>query len=282
MAHDIIAWRAQIDRTLAEVYGPPEAGPFGGPLKKVVTLVAEGDSWFDYIPSYDIVSQLRSRDWPVRYEILGKPRYGSLVNDMIYDGYQIADTVMFIRQAKPDAFLFSGGGNDIVGDQFFSLLNHHASGLPELNMDVARGIVDKTLRVAYERLIELIIAEATSLGRPNMPILVHGYAYAEPDGRGWAGGIGPLPGPWMDEGFDQKGYPKSGMDLRRRIVRELIDLFNEMLLSLAQQYPNNIKYLDLRPLLAQDPNDWGNELHPTRSGFEKVARLFDETIRALV
>ena len=35
------------------------------------------------------------------------------------------------------------------------------------------------------------------LGAP-VPILLHGYDYPVPDGRGFLGGWGPLPGPWLE------------------------------------------------------------------------------------
>lgn len=282
MTHDIKALQKQIDQTLESVYGKPAATTFEAAPKRKITLVVEGDSWFDYVPSVDVIAQLRNDRWAVNYQIFGKPHYGALINDMIYDIFQLSDTIKILRERTPDAFLFSGGGNDIAGDPFFSLLNHHASGLASLNATVAAGIINETLRVGYERLIELVIAEATKFGKPNLPIVLHGYAYAEPDGRGWGGGFGPLPGPWLDPGFELKGYPKSDMELRRSTVRTMIDVFNAMIADLAKKYPNNVHAIDLRGLLKQDKNDWANELHPTPSGFRKVAEQFDATLRQLI
>lgn len=116
-----------------------------------------------------------------------------------------------------------------------------------------------------------------------MPIVIHGYAYAVPDGRGFLGGGWILPGPWLRPGFLQKGHT----DLQKNIdeVENLIDTLNDML-ALLPASPNieNTTYLDLRSVLSNDrtnskyKKDWENELHPTAKGFTDVAQKFADQI----
>ena len=50
-----------------------------------------------------------------------------------------------------------------------------------------------------------------------IPIVTHGYDYALPDGRGFWGGWGPLPGPWLQPGFQGniQGSPGKGFANRK-------------------------------------------------------------------
>jgi lysophospholipase L1-like esterase len=173
----------------------------------------------------------------------------------------------------PDAILLSGGGNDIAGDEFAILINHVRSGLPALNHDVVRGVVDVRLRNAYTFLISGLTEIAHCyLDRP-IPIVVHGYDYPVPDGRGFAGGWWLLPGPWLKPGFAQKGH--TTLTANKAILRTLIDALNEMLTRVsAMPRFGHVKYVDLRGTLSQNAgyqDDWADELHPTRKGFRAVA-----------
>jgi hypothetical protein len=189
-----------------------------------------------------------------------------------------------LRENKvPRAILLSGGGNDIAGDEFKLLLNHAASGLPTLNEDIVRGVIDVRLRAAYAQIVSGVTTIAKAyLGRP-IPIVTHGYDYAIPDGRGFLGGWFVLPGPWLKPGFDKKGYPDQ--EANRRVVAQLMDRFNEMLASLsaAPQF-GHVRYLNLRRTLNHDASykrHWGNELHPNETGFGLVTAKFARLIAQL-
>ena len=136
------------------------------------------------------------------------------------------------ERRSPRAILVSGGGNDIAGDEFGLLLNHAASGVARLNEDIVSGVIDQRLFDAYVTILNAITAICESQVGAPVPIVVHGYDYAVPDGRGFAGGWWFLPGPWLEPGFRKKGYPAAG---RAALVRVLIDrFFNRMLRGVAQ------------------------------------------------
>lgn len=245
------------------------------------TVIAEGDSWFDY-PFHDVLSDLEDI---YGFDVESVAHKGDTVEDMAYSGGQLDDFARRVEKVlrsgvKPRAILLSGGGNDIAGDEFAILLNHAMSSAAGLNDSIVAGVIDQRVREAYAAILGAITTVCAGLIGQPVPIIVHGYDYAVPDGRGFAGGWGPLPGPWLEPGFRRKGY--AAMTVRRPIVVTLIDRFNVMLKGLAGKPPfAHVRYLDLRKTL---PNGstyqdwWANELHPTKQGFEAVTRKFADLI----
>ena len=244
-------------------------------------LVAEGDSWFDY-PLNDILSMLEDEHG---FEVDAVAHKGDTVENMAYGADQFDEFIRLLekilkRGDVPDAILLSGGGNDIAGDEFAILLNHALSGLPPVNDDVVRGVIDVRLGNAYTFLISGLTEIAHQyLDRP-IPILLHGYDYPVPDGRGVLGGWGFLPGPWLQPGLFHKGHEH--LIANKAILRTLMDAFNAMLLSVSKlpQF-GHVKYVDLRGTLSQGAGykaDWANELHPTKDGFRAVAERIASAI----
>jgi lysophospholipase L1-like esterase len=255
----------------------------GSPVSAGV-LIAEGDSWFDY-PFHDVLRMLED---DYLYDVQSVAHKGDTVEDMAHSGGQFEE---FARQLEkllrdnkiPRAILLSGGGNDIAGDEFAILLNHVASSLPPINDDIVRGVIDVRLRAAYARIIGGLTSIAQNyLSRP-IPIVTHGYDYALPDGRGFWGGWGPLPGPWLQPGFQKKGHLDFGKN--SAVVVKLIDRFNTMLKDVsASPGFGHVHYLNLRNTLKHGANykqDWANELHPTEDGFALVSKKFADLIARL-
>jgi lysophospholipase L1-like esterase len=236
-------------------------------------LLAEGDSWFDY-PMHNVLKALEDLHG---YDVESCAHHGDWIEHMAYAQDQFDPFTRclekLLRQGRvPDAILLSGGGNDIAGDAFGVFLDHAASGLPAVNADVVRGVIDVRLRHAYTFMIAgLTKISRHYLGRP-IPIVTHGYDYPVPDGRGFLGGWGPLPGPWLRPGFHRKGH--GDPERNRRVMRDMIDAFNVMLAGVARAPSfGHVRHVDLRGTLRSDGTyrrDWGNELHPTGPGYEAV------------
>lgn len=239
-------------------------------------VIAEGDSWFDY-PLHDVLKDLEDLHG---YDVESVAHMGDTVEDMAYSGGQLDELSRRIEKAlrsgrRPKAILVSGGGNDIAGDAFAYLLNHAAGAGAGLNAEIVSGVIDSRLRDAYLTILHAITAVCTALLGETVPIVIHGYDHAVPDGRGFFGGWGVLPGPWLEPGFRRKGYAANA---RAVVVVELIDRFNAMLRDVSRRPAlQHVKYLDLRGTLASGASYkewWANELHPTRKGFEAVTRKF--------
>ena len=162
----------------------------------------------------------------------------------------------------PAAVLLSGGGNDVAGDEFRMLLNHARSPTPGLNDDVVRGIIEDRVQNAYVTIIAAVTKISRERTGSTIPIFIHGYDHAVPDGRGFADGWGPLPGPWFEPGFREKGF--DDLDETTRLVADLIDRFNRMLRNVASTSGfGHVHYLDLRATLPNGPGYktwWANEI----------------------
>jgi hypothetical protein len=255
----------------------------GGP-GRTGTLVAEGDSWFDY-PWHDVLQMLEDEHG---YDVESVAHMGDRVEDMAYSGGQLEEFARTIekllrRSVVPTAILLSGGGNDVAGDEFAMLLNHASSPTPGLNEAVVRGVIEDRVRNAYVTIIAAITALCRERTGTTVPIVVHGYARPVPDGRGFAGGWGPLPGPWLEPGFRVKGF--EDLDETTRMAGDLIDRFNRMLRDVAATSGfEHVHYLDLRAVLSNGAaykTSWANELHPTKRGFADVGRRFAGLIASL-
>ena len=213
------------------------------------------------------------------YDVHSVAHRGDRIEGVAYGQGQFEDFARLLekllRDGKARAILLSGGGNDIAGEEFELLLNHAASGLPAVNDDIVRGVIDVRLRAAYARIISGITTVALGFLPRPIPILTHGYARPVPDGRGFLGGFGPLPGPWLRPGFLKKGYPD--LQANKVVMANLIDRFNAMVSDItAHPQFAHVQYLDLRPKLpngADYKTYWANELHPTTGFFQRHRRV---------
>ena len=247
-------------------------------------LVAEGDSWFDY-PLNDVLRMLEDYH---AYEVESVAHKGDRVEEMAYGLGQLEELTRrlekLLRQnVIPKAVLLSGGGNDIAGEEFGMLLNHARSAVAGLNEQVVSGVIDERIRTAYVTILIAVTQICEQRLNQRLPILVHGYDYPVPDGRGFLGGWWFLPGPWLEPGFREKGFEK--MTERIRLIKQLIDRFNSMLKEVAgmSEFPH-VRYIDLRSTLSIGANYktyWANELHPTQRGFELVTNRFAAALESL-
>ena len=299
-AQEVVAFRAKQQRRRAAVVRkaptrrrraraaapriPARTRALLGPRATEGVLIAEGDSWFDY-PMQDV---LRLLEDDYLFDVESVAHKGDCVEDMAHSEGQFEEFARrlekLLRDGKvPRAILLSGGGNDIAGDEFAILLNHAASTLPPLNDDIVRGVIDVRLQMAYARIIGALTGIVEKyLPRP-IPIIMHGYDYPVPDGRGFMGGWWALPGPWLKPGFQKKGYGDAAANAA--IVADLIDRFNTMLAGLSA-HPKfaHVHYLDLRGTLKSDgtyKKYWANELHPNAHGFDLVTKKFARLIDTL-
>ena len=248
-------------------------------------LIAEGDSWFDY-PRADILDNLEDEHG---WDVESVAHMGDTLESMAYDDRQLRSLAKAFEKVsasgrRPRAILLSGGGNDVAGTEFAMLLNHQRSPLASLNAEVVAGVIDT-------RLLDAAVALAAGVTRlaehwfdgPPIPVLIHGYDYPVPDGRGFMGGWAFLPGPWLLPGFSQKGYSDAAQ--RLQLVHDLIERYNEMLRRVPQAPGlGHVRYVKLLDMLGSGPGYkkwWANELHPTQEGYREIAREFDRILSAL-
>ncbi|WP_263367247.1 SGNH/GDSL hydrolase family protein [Edaphobacter bradus] len=243
-------------------------------------LIAAGDSWFDYFDR-DILEQLKEH---YGYTVRSAAHAGDRIEAMVEHDSQLYKLQECLEEvldqgAVPQAVLISGGGNDIAGKEFGMLLNSKDSVIAGWNDEMIDGLINQRLKAAYTAMLSGVnqLCKSSSLGKV-LPVLIHGYDYPVPDGRGVLG-LWPLPGPWLQPGFNEKRF--GDLQQNTDAMHDLIDRFNAMLQTLPQLADfANVRHVDLRNTLSTKLADdayqqvWGNELHPNENGFPLIADKF--------
>jgi hypothetical protein len=237
---------------------------------KPLLLLAHGDSWFDYplngnalaLHSTDIIAQLENMG-AVHPVIMNLSHYGDSSSDEMALPKQqrliacLQDATNWVN-GKPDAILFSGGGNDIAGDKFCIFLDDASAGGSGLD------------RQRFPRLLAMIEASYLDLFAlrdkyaPGVPIFGHCYDFAIPNGSHPA-----CAGPWLLPSLTFGGWTA---DQGGAIVQQALIAFAATLRALAAAPANNFILVETQGTLAS--TDWANELHPYPAGFKKLAARF--------
>ena len=244
------------------------------------TVVAEGDSWFDYPVGTDLIDCLRRHHG---YQITKNyAKHGDTLENMIYGtgvnrSYrrttpQIDKILRRVEKLQPQVFLFSGGGNDIAGNEFISFLNHSESGFPSLKEDFAR----KTIRVVFSKYYDDLIGKVHAVSA-NTHIIAHGYGHTLPTGVGVDLFGFSFSGPWLKPALGAKRIDPDTQG--RQIITWLIDEYNAMLSELSERH-DRFHHVDLRQHI--DPErDWVNELHLRNSAYARSADEIHKVIQTL-
>lgn len=239
-----------------------------------LVMLAQGDSWFDYpltgngfpLVDTDVIAQLR-RIGDMPPTILNLAHHGETsADEMSLPKQERMITALRDRSnwldGKPDAILFSAGGNDIAGDQFCIFLDFNdgrATGLNEERFGNALGMI----RACYLDLFALRDRVAS-----GVPIFGHCYDFPIPNGA-----HPPCTGPWLKPSLD---FCNWSVAQGREIIRSALMAFREMLLLLQADPHNNFHMVETQNVL--NPQEWANELHPVPAGFEKMAQKFSDAI----
>jgi hypothetical protein len=247
------------------------------PRLKPLVMLAHGDSWFDYplsgndlsLQDTDIIAQLRGMG-SVNPVILNVSHHGDATTDEMSLPKQermissLQDPSNWMESGKPDAILFSGGGNDVVGDQFCIYVDY---ALPNANgLNTER--FEKALRAVEASYLDLFVFRDRYA--PGVPIIAHCYDFPIPNG------IHPVcAGPWLKPSLDYCGW-----DLAKgtEIVHKALLAFKNMLSQLAADGANNFFMINTQGSLS--PADWANELHPYPNGFKAIAERFAAALQS--
>lgn len=281
MTHDYSEMDAWTEEEVAAFKDAPERVVFTESFREPspsAKLVAEGDSWFDFLPGTDLIDCLRNHHG---YSIRNFGKAGDTLENMIYGSKfnssfkrtppTIKRVLSFIEAQQPHAFLFSGGGNDIAGDEFASYLNHRDSGLPLLRMDY----INEMIHTIFHTYLRNLIAKVAAVS-PETRIVMHGYGHTRPTGKGVSWLFFDFAGPWLKPALASKGVTDEAES--NNAVKVLIDSYNEMLTTLDAEY-ETFCHVDLRPILNEE-TDWRDELHLRNSAFARAADQLHAAIQA--
>lgn len=218
-------------------------------------VVAEGDSWFLY-PKPGVRDTL---DYIMdHYRLLSLAEAGDEIADYIKNN-ELLEAVV---REQPDYVLISGGGNDILGAEVKAILQSNIQNGQQATdflkvEDFKKKL--KFLKDGYEMFFTKILEK-----RPGVKIFVHGYDYvrSDPDPDTIKSG-------WANRYMIEAGI-KSPAD-REKIIRHLVDTFNDMLADFAKTYPH-VRYVNHRGTVGLE--EWMDEIHPNNIGYQKVASNF--------
>ena len=213
-------------------------------------LVSEGDSWFQHPLIEETIDHLYDH-----YNI----RSLGAAADTLTNIHRKREFLRHIRNERPQAFLLSGLGNDVLFDMKARLLDYtpdNGTGARRhLNTDTSDpASYESQMRQGiyfYREIIQMIHAQ-----NPGLPIVTHGYDYIIPGDNGGKGRF--------ITALKERGIPiAEGTEVARIIV----DDFNQRLQSLAGKF-ENVYHVDCRNAA---PHPWNDEIHPDGPGFDQVA-----------
>lgn len=252
------------------------------------SLIAQGDSWFDY-RGFDLIERL---SWEHGFRVYSAARRGRTAEELAYqDDYieRLRDQFESAAEREdqpPMAILLSAGGNDLLGSALAVTLNHQEAALrPDgLNDPILTELLDR-IDTAYKSILTTVtLYSCDTFQTSRIPIIVHGYDYPIPDGRKPQGlllglvsllGVS-IPGPWLQPAFEARGYDANAVSSNKGSLLKAVNKLNSRLQALtAMENVNPVYYVDFRTLLgeidATDPKYWADEIHPNRIGFGKLA-----------
>ena len=225
----------------------------GKDLNKI-RIVTDGDSWFNYPTKLQEIIDNLFKEFSI-YSL-------GYAGDWLANIYKEGEYINPIRLYKPDVFLISGGGNDLVGSKRMeTLLKKYKNGSTAEEL-IIKNRFEKIIedsKVLYNRIFTDLTSENSKL-----KIICHGYDYPYLDGKEKV---------WFGKPMKRKGIVDK--NLRNQIAKYMMDAFNDMLSVLSDNFPN-VYYLDLRNKVSR--NNWKDELHPNNKGFKQISVLFRKKI----
>ena len=229
-------------------------------------IIADGDSWFDY-PKFlmtggGLITHLE--------EVSGLE-----ITNFAHAGDSTLEALGLTKSQRlerllvgADVLLFSGGGDDIAGDQFCLWLNQNDGG------------DDTSKAVCWPRLnavLKLIIANYEDLFAlrdriaPNCLIITHDYDYpvAARMGVGVLGFIGP----WLKPSLDYCGW--HDVEQQVEIVQIVLRAFASEMMIFSR---GNRLHLHVHTQGTLGPDDWDNEIHANAAGWTKLAQVVNAAL----
>lgn len=227
--------------------------------------VAEGDSWFLHPLQPDVVDQLSGGESP-RLAI----RSFAAAGDTLVTMWRLNAFLAAAEEEDARCILLSGGGNDVLGDEFPAFLNRWT---PDNGAGPARLLNENfELKVSHLRDLYMTLAGDAAHRLPRAKLVVHGYDYvipgvAKPDKDQFEHS-----GRWLGKHLTQAGI-EFGPE-RAQLLRHIIDRFTSDVLAPLASSNDNVVHADTRNSVGS--HEWSDEIHPNSAGFNAVAlRILD-------
>lgn len=247
-------------------------------------VLSEGDSWFCYPDHRNLIDHL---DDVGRMSLLRLERNGDEAIEIL-SGKQRTKLRKVLKKFPFDLLLFSGGGNDMVGQDFPPLIVEGAGQTNAVECIAVERASERftLLRQVYVELVRLRDeAHAAGEGRkpggkPKPLIVTHGYDRPVPRDEGYKALGVTFAGPWMYGALKSKKIPKA---LWNDVAAWFIDRIADMHRGLSAQF-DRYAFVDTAGTLRRSGSgwkkDWSDEIHPSDKGFQKVGEKLRVRLRA--
>ena len=242
-------------------------------------IIAEGDSWFAYPPEWFIYGEPSNLiDYLSKYTRT-KANFLSLASNgdeavAMLSGTQKHTIIKLLREHRKktdirpvDLFLFSGGGNDLVGeDDFERFIVQDATGLSDAYDCIEMDRLDRKvleISLAYQELLDI-----RDFYSPGTLVMTHTYDYPYPSNRGaeFLGGLIKTKG-WVKRFMDKAHIAP---DIQADVIKICMDKMAQAILDI-ENVRDGFVVVDTRGTL-HGRKWWLNEIHPTSKGFKKIAK----------
>lgn len=261
-----------------------KSNEYGNRVKRALTF---GDSWFrlpmNRLNNYraDVTTALARRFRGTLFLDEGLPGRDSKHWQKALP--RIRDA---IKTFKFDAILLSTGGNDIVGQELEWVLKPTTERGPDTH--AAFGQVPAEVR-RYVRLvnfqnrldkaitdIDVVVRQRQGPSR-DAPVFLHTYDYVYPNGKPWRLHFKSLniyeTGPWIAPAFKAIGLDVVNTAEHLRKAKIITDWMLYRFAERLATYASNQRDVHVvRSLgILGGPEEWNDEIHPTREGFQRIA-----------
>ena len=241
-------------------------------------IAAEGDSWFDYA---QVLSHLASLlGTPIRnlsdngdtaVEMAGERQLDELGRVLRQTEFAIGDKVVSVQF---QALLLSAGGNDVVDAARGGLIQAFRDDacVEDIVKDDALDCALKAVSEAYEAIAERAVASCSGIR-----IFIHEYDF--PQAIGQASRVfGKQIGPWYKPVLDCKytSGAECPVDIATAVVHHVTSQLSKQIRTFAERNCA-VTLVPTRETLTSR-TDWKDELHPSESGAERIAKVFQAAL----
>ncbi len=252
------------------------------------TILATGDSWFDYPHKNFLGNDPNLIAWLSKW-IKGKVNFYSIASNGdeavdLVSGHKKHQLISHLRwhetylhRKQIDLLLFSGGGNDVVGKNDFERFIYRnnpqfTTAKQYVNFDSLKRKI-KQIGLTYQELLDI-----RDYYSPKTTIVTHTYDYPFPSGQGatFLGGLIKTPS-WMTAYMQANEIPQQ---FHADIIKVVMDLLAEELIKISKIRDQFI-VVDTRANLTGE-RLWLNEIHPTKQGFKLIAEIIYKVLQDLI
>jgi hypothetical protein len=239
-------------------------------------IVAEGDSWFEYPCSKDLIEWIGES-----YAVLSLAKAGDTWADINsqegqrYDDGTPMGLFETISSEKPQIVLLSVGGNEIVGntEQFVYPYDKYRPRDKYIDESKFSNTLDY-IQTQYQSVTDQIVLDY------GAKVILHGYDY--PDPRDWYSG-----GQWIGGPLEAHRYI-GDQSLWRQIADIMLKRFADRLYEIARKSRGHVHVINQLGTIGNadynqvpDRRFWFDELHGTDQGFEKLSKRFLNEIKRI-